>query len=81
MEQFRFPIFTGTFIPEADARRCSIEKVLPATLIKNSSGAGVSCEYCKMFQNTFFYRTPSVAASFILKSLDFNYFAVHCFGS
>ena len=54
MEQFRFPIFTSTFIPEADARRCSTEKVLPATLIKKSSGAGVSCEYCKMSQNTFF---------------------------
>ena len=66
IEQFWFQIFASTFIPEAVARRGSVEKVWPATLLKRDSGAG---EYCKIFKNTFFYRTPRVAASFILKSL------------
>ena len=36
-----------------------------------------SCEYCESFKNTFFGRRPTVAASFIVKSLDFiNYFAL-----
>ena len=41
MKQFWFQIFVSTFIPEAVARRCSIEKVMPATLFKKDSGAGV----------------------------------------
>ena len=28
-----------------------------------------SCEYCEIFKNSFFYRTPLVAASGIIKSL------------
>ena len=41
MEQFWFQIFASKFIPEAVAWRCSIETVLPATLLKRGSGAGV----------------------------------------
>ena len=41
MEQFWFQIFTSTFIPEAVAQRCSVEKVWPAILLKRGSGAGV----------------------------------------
>ena len=42
MEQFWFQIFASAFIPEADrSRRCSIEKVLPPTLLKKGSGTGV----------------------------------------
>ena len=70
MEQFWSQIFASTFIPEVVARSCSIGKVWPATLLK-----------CEIFKNTFVDRTP-VAASFILKSLDFiNYFAVNCLSS
>ena len=54
MKQFWFQILASTFIPEAVARRCSVEKVLPANLLKKVSGAGVSVEYCKIFKNTFF---------------------------
>ena len=48
MEEFWFQIFAITFIPEAVARRCSIEKVLPANLLKKVSGAGV---FCRILQN------------------------------
>ena len=41
MEQFWFQIFASTFIPEAVARRGSVEQVWPATLLKGGSGAGV----------------------------------------
>ena len=41
MEEFWFQIFAITSIPEAVARRCSIEKVLPATLLKRGSGTSV----------------------------------------
>ena len=41
MEQFWFQIFASTFIPEAVARRCSVGKVKPATLLKRGSGASV----------------------------------------
>ena len=36
----------------------------PATLLKKETLAQVfSCQFCKNFKNTFFYRTPPVAAS------------------
>ena len=37
----------------------------PATLLKRESniGAFLSCEYCEIFKDSFFYRTPVVAAS------------------
>ena len=41
IEQFWFQIFASTFIPEAVAWSGSVEKVLPATLLKGGSGAGV----------------------------------------
>ena len=33
-----------------------------ATLWKRDSGTGVLCEFCEISKNTFFYRTPLVAA-------------------
>ena len=33
----------------------------PVTLLKTDSGTDVSSEYCKIFKNSFFYRTPLVA--------------------
>ena len=41
MEQFWFQIFESTYIPEVVARRCSVGKVWPATLLKRGSSAGV----------------------------------------
>ena len=35
----------------------------PATLLKRGSNKVFSCEICKYFRNTFFYRAPLVAAS------------------
>ena len=35
----------------------------PVTLLKTDSGTDVSSEYCRIFKNSFFYRTPLVAAS------------------
>ena len=41
-------------------------------LSEKDSNTGTSCEYCKIFKNTFFYRTPSVAASETTFSLCWN---------
>ena len=41
IEQFWFQIFASTFIPEAVARKGSVEVVWPANLLKGGSGAGV----------------------------------------
>ena len=54
MEQFWFQIFTNTFIPEAVAQRCSVEKVWPTILLKRGYGAGVFLWVCEIFKNTFF---------------------------
>ena len=45
---------------ENTCTRASIYKV--ATLWKRDSGTGVLCEFCEISKNTFFYRTPLVAA-------------------
>ena len=34
----------------------------PATLLKETLAQVFSCEFCKVFKNTFFHRTPMVAA-------------------
>ena len=34
----------------------------PATFLKRDSNTGVSCAYCEIFKNSFFYRNPLVAA-------------------
>ena len=39
----------------------------PATLLKQKTLAQVfSCEFCEIYKNTFYYRTPLVAASGVL---------------
>ena len=51
------------FSSEAVAQRCSVKKV-SCNFIKNETLAQVlSCEFCEIYKNTFFYRTPLVAAS------------------
>ena len=59
------------FAPETFVRRCSVEKVLLEILknLRENTCARVSflinlfCKFCEISQNTFFYRTPPVAAS------------------
>ena len=39
----------------------------PATLLRKKNLAQVfSCEFCEIYKNTFYYRTPQVAASGVL---------------
>ena len=57
-----FAIFTGKHL-------CSglflikLQAFRPATFLKRDSNTGVSCGYCEIFKNSFFYRKPVVAAS------------------
>ena len=57
-----FAIFTrkhlcwGLFLIKLQAFR-------PATFLKRDSNTGVSCGYCELFKNTFFYRKSLEAAS------------------
>ena len=49
-------------LSEAVVQRCS--GLRPATLLKKETLTQVfSCEFCKISKNTFFHRTPLVAAS------------------
>ena len=62
---FHFP---GAIVPEfhAVAQRCSGKKVFLEILQnpqENTSVKLFSCEFCKISKNTFFHRTPPVAAS------------------
>ena len=38
---------------------------------ERDSGTGVSCEFCEISKNTFFFRTPLVAASELVNSMLF----------
>ena len=42
-------------------------------IIKETLAQAFSCEFCEIFKNTFFYRTPPVAASDNLKLLLFRF--------
>ena len=57
MEWFINNVYWNAGITEAVVRRCSV------TLLKKRV-----CEFFKFFQNTYFYRTPPVAASGINKT-------------
>ena len=71
-------------VTEAVVRRCSVKKVL-LEISQNSQEntcaraflnkvAGLSqvlsCEFCEISKNTFFHRTPQVAASVVNQSVD-----------
>ena len=59
------PLF---FFSEAVAQRCSVKKVF-LKIWQNSQETLAqvsSCEFCKIFKNTFSYRTPPMAASVFL---------------
>ena len=58
VESIRFSPFLTPFLQpfedsEAVVQRCSVKKVF----------SKISCEFCEIFKNTYFYRTPMVAAS------------------
>ena len=44
---------------------CNIHRKTPVLefLFNKIAGLQLSCEYCKVFKNSFFHKTPSVAAS------------------
>ena len=46
----------------------------PASLLKGETNKIFSCEYCEIFKNSLFYRTPLVAASGIE---TFFWFVIH----
>ena len=49
---------------EAVVPRCSVEKAKACNFIKKETLVQVSsCEFLGIFKNTFFYKTPPVAAS------------------
>ena len=82
-------IFTATFRgSEAVVQRCSVKKVFLkfSQNLQKNTGARVSfllklqvfsCEFCGISKNTYFYRTPSVAASEGLFGV-FQKFFEHC---
>ena len=50
--------------PEAAVRRCSVKKAQACNFIKKETLAQVfSCKFREISKNTFYYRTPLVAAS------------------
>ena len=49
-------------ISEAVVQNCSVKKVF-LKILQNSSGTGVSCEFCDILKNTFFRRPPPVTVS------------------
>ena len=51
------------YLSEAVARRCSVMKLEPATLLKKRLTQVFSCEFCKISKNIFSYRTPPMDAS------------------
>ena len=54
------PVLESLFDKVADLKACEC--------IKIDSNTGFFCEYCKIFKNSFFYRTPLVTASVVLQS-------------
>ena len=71
--------FAYSLVPEAAVGRCSSKKVFlkisqysqkntcvgVSFYCKETPAQVFSCEYCKIFKNSFFYRTPPVAASVV----------------
>ena len=82
-----FSIFKGS---EAVAQRCSV-KMVCLEISQNSQV--FSCEFWEISKNTFFYRTPLVAASegfdgltskdrfIFLEVLQSKFLLIHCYGS
>ena len=62
-----FAKFTGKHLCQ-DLFFDKIAGLRPSTLLKKKLAQVFSCEFCEIFKNTFFYRTPPVAASDITLS-------------
>ena len=58
---FNFAIFTGKHLCWG-LFLIKLQNFRPATFLKRDSNTGVSCGYCKIFKNSFFYRTHPVHA-------------------
>ena len=63
-----FAIFTGKHLRWSHFL-IDLQIFRPATLLKETLTQVLSCEYCKIFKNSFFDRIPTVAASLHIKEL------------
>ena len=79
-------LFNSSLYVEAVVRRCSVKKLL-IEILQNSQentcarvsfslkeetlAQMLSCEFCKISKNTFYYRTPLLAAS-VYEVVNFN---------
>ena len=54
-------IFTGK-TPDLESLFSKVAGLKACNFVKDNPTQVFSCEYCKIFKNTFFYKTPSVAA-------------------
>ena len=52
---------------EAVAQRCSVKKVFTSFIKKETMTQVFSCKFCEISKNTFFHRTPLVAASSVYR--------------
>ena len=52
-------------------QRCSVKKVFCKKVAAWDSGTGVSCKFCEISKNIFSYRTPPVAAFFLVQTWYF----------
>ena len=60
-----------TALQSRRSRSLTLFCLRPATLLKKETLVQVfSCEFCEIFKNTFFYRTPPVAASVSLRKMN-----------
>ena len=72
-----FTTFTGKYLCQILFFN-KVAGLRPATLLKRVSGTGVSRKFCEIFKNTYFCRTPPVAAFEILwLDLDIDSFRFH----
>ena len=72
-----FTTFTGKYLCQSLFFN-KVAGLRPATLLKRVPGTGVSRKFCEIFKNTYFCRTPPVAAFEILwLDLDIDSFRFH----
>ena len=62
-----FAIFTGIHLCWGHFL-IKLQVLRPATLFKKTPTQVLSCEYCEIFKNSFFYRTRLVATSLLCKT-------------
>ena len=67
-----FAIFTGKRL-YCSCFVIKLQAFRSRTLLKETPRQVFSYEYCEVFKNSFFYRTPLVAASLTTKNINFDY--------